>query len=61
MDYLVDTNILLRRVDRSHAMHQDAVTALRVLFSSGETRDIRVSGVRIPAIFLPISPGLEQG
>jgi len=57
MDYLVDTNILLRSVDRSHAMHQDAVTALRILFSSGETRDIRVSGVRIPAIFLPISLG----
>jgi predicted nucleic acid-binding protein len=31
MNYLVDTNILLRLVDTGHAMHQEAVDAIKIL------------------------------
>ncbi len=37
MDHLVDTNMLLRSVERTHALHQQAVAALGTLLSSGET------------------------
>jgi predicted nucleic acid-binding protein len=36
MGHLVDTNILLRSVDQTHAMHRDAVAALKTLLGSGE-------------------------
>jgi predicted nucleic acid-binding protein len=37
MSYLVDTNILLRSSDPHHAMHSDAVTALKKLRQRQET------------------------
>jgi predicted nucleic acid-binding protein len=36
VDYLADTNVLIRTIDRCHAAHPDAVGALRVLLSSGD-------------------------
>ncbi|MBZ5724127.1 MAG: type II toxin-antitoxin system VapC family toxin [Acidobacteriia bacterium] len=36
MDHLVDTNVLLRSVDRTHAMHKEAVAALTTLLNVGE-------------------------
>jgi predicted nucleic acid-binding protein len=37
MTYLLDTNILLRVSQTNHTMHQDAMNALRILRSQGET------------------------
>jgi predicted nucleic acid-binding protein len=36
MEYLADTNILIRRIDRGHALRAAATTAVRVLLRSGE-------------------------
>jgi predicted nucleic acid-binding protein len=36
MVHLADTNILIHSIDQTHAMHSDAVTALRSLLRSGE-------------------------
>ena len=36
MEHLADTNVLLRSIDKSHAMHPDAATALASLLSSGD-------------------------
>ena len=36
MDYLADTNILLRSAQPAHPMHSDAVRAVSVLISGGE-------------------------
>jgi predicted nucleic acid-binding protein len=36
MDCLVDTNILLRSLDQTHAMHSDATIALASLVNSGD-------------------------
>ena len=35
MNYLVDTNILLRLVDNGHAMHQEALDAVKLLALQG--------------------------
>lgn len=37
MDYLVDTNVLLRFVDRSHVLHSTIRHAVRTLYSNGDT------------------------
>ncbi|HYG83225.1 MAG TPA: PIN domain-containing protein, partial [Pyrinomonadaceae bacterium] len=36
MSYLVDTNVLLRSVQKTHPMHKDAARAIRVLLARGE-------------------------
>ncbi len=36
MDHLADTNVLIRSIDRTHAMHPEATAALRMLLRSGE-------------------------
>lgn len=36
MSYLVDTNVLLRSVHKSHPMHKEAVRAVRILLARGE-------------------------
>jgi predicted nucleic acid-binding protein len=35
MDHLADTNVLIRSIDRSHAMRSDAAGALSTLLGSG--------------------------
>ena len=37
MSFLADTNILLRSIDPSHPMHSDAVNAIRILRSQGNS------------------------
>jgi predicted nucleic acid-binding protein len=36
MSFLLDTNILLRSIDVHHAMHGDAIKAIKILRSQGE-------------------------
>jgi predicted nucleic acid-binding protein len=36
MEYLADTNILIRRIDRAHALQAEASTAVRALLRAGE-------------------------
>ncbi len=36
MDHLADTNVLIRSIDRTHAMQPEAAAALRTLLRSGE-------------------------
>lgn len=36
MEYLADTNILIRRIDRAHALQSEASIAVRALLRSGE-------------------------
>lgn len=37
MSYLVDTNVLLRRVQLSHPMHLDAARSIKILLRHGES------------------------
>jgi predicted nucleic acid-binding protein len=36
MEYLADTNILIRRIDRAHGLQPEATTAVRFLLRCGE-------------------------